>query len=229
MADSTIPLKRCSRGDACLHPEGPSLPATLEYFSKHGPRLRSRCKYCHRRDALDWAKQNPKKANAGSYRWTRNNQERRKEIRRRSYRNSERQRQTSRERNQRLWKAGGRERLREKRAQKPWIYKLSWHLRITRKRRLPDTLTEQEWQETLVAWRHRCAICGAEGDITADHWIPLSSPNCPGTTKNNMIPLCGSCNYSKQRHNALEWMTWRFGREYALERYAVITAYLAQF
>lgn len=229
MADSTIPLKRCSRGDACLHPDGPWLPATLEYFPKHGSRLRSCCKNCHRRDASDWAKRNPDKANERAYRWERNNREQRNTIKRAWYHKNPEQKAAryAREREKRPEKS--RTEQREWRAKKPWLYRLFWNLRMARKRSLPDTLTSQDWQATLRDWDYCCAVCGATSDITADHWIPLASPDCPGTTKNNMIPLCGSCNYSKHDYDAIAWMTWRFGRDFAIERYELISAYLAQF
>lgn len=41
--------KRCSRGDDCIHPDGPVLPATTEYFYAHKQTkngLQSRCKCC---------------------------------------------------------------------------------------------------------------------------------------------------------------------------------------
>ncbi len=231
MADSSNPLKRCSRGDACVHPEGPWLPATLEYFhkkqdGKYG--LNSYCRLCARQRATDWAKRNPEKASERTGRWERNNREKRNQIKRNWY-HSEGKEVRAIKRREKYHREGGAARLRERRAKRPWLYRLFWHLRITRKRSLPDTLTNQEWQATLHDWDHHCAVCGATDDITADHWIPLASPDCAGTTKNNMIPLCGSCNYSKSDNDPLEWMTWRFGRDYAIERFEAIAAYLAQF
>jgi hypothetical protein len=53
MADSVfIPsgYKRCGSGEACVHPDGPVLPATKEYFyaASQGRGLQSMCKHCSR-------------------------------------------------------------------------------------------------------------------------------------------------------------------------------------
>lgn len=49
MNDSTTPLKRCTSGGNCLHPSGPELPATTDYFyaeSKNTSGLASKCRLC---------------------------------------------------------------------------------------------------------------------------------------------------------------------------------------
>jgi len=56
--------KYCSRGDNCIHPNGPLLPATTEYFSKskrgkYG--LYSICKECKKKDRYLREKGNPEK------------------------------------------------------------------------------------------------------------------------------------------------------------------------
>lgn len=48
MATSDTTTKRCSRGDQCLHPEGPNLPATTKYFHRKGDGLRAMCKACRK-------------------------------------------------------------------------------------------------------------------------------------------------------------------------------------
>lgn len=233
MRDSTTnsPLKCCSRRDACVHPDGPWLPATNDYFGpKKGTRdgLRTICKHCHSKDTRDRYAANPESRKAYTKQWQRDNPDLHNQYRRKVY-HDERKAERAIERREKYHRNNGKEKLREQRAKKPWLYRLFWNRRMARKQALPDTLTAQEWQATLHDWGYRCAVCGAAENITADHWIPLSSPDCPGTTKNNMIPLCGSCNYSKQKHDPLEWMTWRFGREYALEQFETITAYLSWF
>lgn len=43
-------LKRCCRGDRCIHPEGPMLPATTDYFQQDRTRkdgLHASCKVCY--------------------------------------------------------------------------------------------------------------------------------------------------------------------------------------
>lgn len=64
MADSTIPLKQCSRKEQCIHPDGSWLPATPEYFyinRKCSGSLCSACKPCHNARALEWQRANPER------------------------------------------------------------------------------------------------------------------------------------------------------------------------
>lgn len=57
----TLPLfKQCSSGDQCLHPNGPLLPPTTEYFYKaRGNSLRSRCKCCTDAQNRKWKAEHP--------------------------------------------------------------------------------------------------------------------------------------------------------------------------
>jgi hypothetical protein len=50
---------------------------------------------------------------------------------------------------------------------------------------------------------YRCAYCGKSGELTVDHFIPVSKrgPDCLG----NLAPACLSCNSSKCDLNAQEW------------------------
>ncbi len=81
--------------------------------------------------------------------------------------------------------------------------------RRARVRSLPDTFTAQEWQMCLRYWRNRCAYCGEQKPLSADHFIPLASPDCPGTIAENMLPACKSCNSSKQHRDPVEWLSER--------------------
>lgn len=57
------------------------------------------------------------------------------------------------------------------------------------------TLTPQEWNDLLEAYRHRCAYCGVDGPMTQDHVVPISAGG--GHTKDNVVPACQSCNSRK--------------------------------
>lgn len=94
--------------------------------------------------------------------------------------------------------------------------------RRARKRSLPDTFTADDWQAALDHFGGCCAACGRPPGlwhtIAADHWIPLSSPDCPGTVPWNMVPLCHSqkdgeagCNQSKLDRDPAAWLRARFG------------------
>lgn len=48
--NTTIPIKRCSKGAACIHPEGPNLPATAKCYYRDRNRadgFRAECKACN--------------------------------------------------------------------------------------------------------------------------------------------------------------------------------------
>ncbi|MCC7449817.1 MAG: hypothetical protein IT324_20525 [Anaerolineae bacterium] len=105
---------------------------------------------------------------------------------------------------------------------------------VIRKRSLPDTFTKADWQRALEYWDYRCAVCnrprGLWHTLTADHWIPLNSPDCPGTVSTNLIPLChgqDGCNNSKSGTNPDVWLDKKFGKRKAAEKRAEIEAYFA--
>jgi hypothetical protein len=113
--------------------------------------------------------------------------------------------------------------------------RVSKNRRRARKRSLPDTFTVQDWKRAVEYFHGRCAVCGRQcknlfgtRTIAADHWIPLDSPNCPGTTPENMIPLChgeDDCNCSKGSKDPIEWLNWKFGKRKASEILQRITTY----
>jgi 5-methylcytosine-specific restriction endonuclease McrA len=98
------------------------------------------------------------------------------------------------------------------------------HRYYARKRGLPDTLTVEQWIACLEYFNYRCAVCGNQmRDLFEtikphqDHWIPLASPECLGTTADNMICLCSSCNLSKGAKLPAIWLTERYGKRKATE------------
>ena len=50
---------------------------------------------------------------------------------------------------------------------------------------------------------HRCAYCGASGDLHMDHFLPISrgGPHTLG----NLLPACHVCNISKGCHDPEQW------------------------
>lgn len=84
---------------------------------------------------------------------------------------------------------------------------------------LPNTLTADEWLDTLVHFQYHCAYCGNQQSfwdkIQADHFIPITADDCPGTVKGNMIPACRHCNASKNDRDPLEWLTSKYGKRKA--------------
>jgi 5-methylcytosine-specific restriction endonuclease McrA len=56
-------------------------------------------------------------------------------------------------------------------------------------------ITSKQWHEILKQHNFSCAICGSKDDICIDHIIPLSRGGT--NTKDNIEPLCRSCNSKK--------------------------------
>jgi hypothetical protein len=94
-----------------------------------------------------------------------------------------------------------------------------------RRKELPATLTKNEWVYALEYFNNCCAACGRQlNDLFnqraahADHWIPLNSPDCPGTVATNIVPLCGGidgCNQTKSDKDPAQWLNERFGARQA--------------
>lgn len=81
--------------------------------------------------------------------------------------------------------------------------RMKFHFRNAQIKKLPNTLTESEWEENKNLFDNRCAYCGKESKLTQDHIIPVS--RLGGYTKNNIVPCCPSCNSSKQDKDFVMW------------------------
>lgn len=103
--------------------------------------------------------------------------------------------------------------------------KLRHHWRSARKKELPDTLTKEQWDFALKFFDYSCAYCNKRVDyqLALDHVIPITSNNCPGTVVTNSLPVCKSCNSSKNNKNLEEWIVSRF--EDGIERLKHILDY----
>ncbi len=98
--------------------------------------------------------------------------------------------------------------------------------RHARKLALPDTLTQEQWLNALEYWQRCCAYCGKQANkLMIEHYVPLTNPACPGTVATNIVPACGSCNISKGKRDAVEWLVWKFGETRAHEIQSRILAY----
>ena len=56
-------------------------------------------------------------------------------------------------------------------------------------------LTTSEWIEILNKYNHKCAYCNGRFE-EMEHVVPVSAGG--GTTKNNVVPCCKSCNRKKR-------------------------------
>lgn len=119
------------------------------------------------------------------------------------------------------------------RASHPDVQRAKHHRRRARKRDLPNTLTANEWRQAVAYFEGCCAYCGSRPGLlpgmqmSADHWIPLIDPQCPGTTQANILPSCKSCNSSKHDRNGKEWLISRYGKRNAGKIIARIERYFS--
>jgi 5-methylcytosine-specific restriction endonuclease McrA len=76
-----------------------------------------------------------------------------------------------------------------------------------RKAQMRDSVAIQvkgrEIRARFAEFNHRCAYCGADGDLHIEHVVPISKggPHSIG----NIIPACESCNYSKRDSEVETW------------------------
>lgn len=82
----------------------------------------------------------------------------------------------------------------------------------TRKRSLPSTFTQEQWNEALEFFNNSCAYCGTTEDVNLqlyneslhqDHFVPLSKGG--EYTHNNIVPSCKRCNVSKSNKDFFKW------------------------
>ena len=199
-----IPMRKCS---VC----GEEFPRTKEYFnqqtsSKDG--LRNYCKKCHVTSVAKWNKEHPERVRENSRKKTA------------TYRAKNRDKVLAGTRD---WRARNPNKIKEYRDNHRPAFVIYTQTRRARKRSLPDTFTLKDWEFALNYFNHCCAVCGNQLNglfhtAAADHWIPLSSPDCPGTVPTNIIPLChgvNGCNNSKAYHHPEDWLVKRYGKRKA--------------
>lgn len=64
-------------------------------------------------------------------------------------------------------------------------------------------LSGKQVRARFAQFDHRCAYCGAEGDLHIEHVVPISKGGTHAL--GNVIPACESCNYSKRDHEVERW------------------------
>lgn len=62
---------------------------------------------------------------------------------------------------------------------------------------LPATLTADDWIKTLKYFSGMCAYCLIRPYQVLEHFLPIA---IAGTTKNNCVPACNTCNARKRSH-----------------------------
>ena len=81
----------------------------------------------------------------------------------------------------------------------------------------------QLWRR-WVEFDHKCAYCGADGDLQIEHVIPISKGG--EHHLGNVVPACQRCNYSKATADALEW--YRAQSWFAEDRWQKVQTVLAR-
>jgi hypothetical protein len=202
---------------------GAEKPLTAEFWCKKSDNPKGfnpACRDCERARANAWHAANREKSRQLSCEWRTANREK-------HLASNKRWNATHREainENYKRWLASNRDHQRD--YQRRWLASnpAKSARRRTRKRALPDTFTAEQWEICKTYFSGCCAACGRLADqkyaIAADHWIPLASPDCPGTIAKNIIPLChakkdgvGGCNNTKHNASAAVWLERRFGIE----------------
>jgi 5-methylcytosine-specific restriction endonuclease McrA len=84
------------------------------------------------------------------------------------------------------------------------------------------TLTPKQWTTAIEYFGYRCAYCQKRPFSTMDHFIPVHMGG--GTTADNCLPTCRTCNTSKHRKDPDHWLQHRCDPEQAV----AVRAYLAQ-
>jgi 5-methylcytosine-specific restriction endonuclease McrA len=68
--------------------------------------------------------------------------------------------------------------------------------RKTRRAKQPSTLTCEQWKTVVAFFNGRCAYCDLRDWLFVEHVTPISRGG--GTTIDNCLPACKSCNSAKQ-------------------------------
>jgi 5-methylcytosine-specific restriction endonuclease McrA len=109
----------------------------------------------------------------------------------------------------RRWRAENRERENAKQREYFAKNKEIWTAKASRRR-----ARERNAESFIVStreWRRMkngvCVYCGSAENITIDHVIPLSRGGHHGI--GNLVPACGSCNFSKNGQTVMEWRMTR--------------------
>ena len=138
--------------------------------------------------AREWLKRFPEKARAAAKKWNHAHPEMRREQKRRQYARDPLKGQAQRA----AWHAAH-----------PEVRKISSERYMARKATAVGSFTTKEWLALVATFAGRCAYCGEEGPLQADHRTPLSR----GGTNFiwNILPACRSCNCRKSKTTEREF------------------------
>lgn len=208
---------------------------TDENFTRFG----NRCKTCLRRYSVFFRAENAEVIKERRKVYHADNREARNAYSRENYRKNIETYRQQRRVYQRRYKAKYPEYMREWReANREHLQRynrISGHLRRARQKLLITDWLQTDYDFAIGYWHGCCAICNRPlvdlfGDrkLAMDHWIPVVSPECPGTVPHNMLPLChgvDGCNNKKWAHDPTEWLTQKLGKRKAKQKLREIETY----
>lgn len=194
----TMPRKRCIRGDACVHPEGPELPATSEYFSKRSDRQRNYCKACANARMRHYRSSNPDKIREDR---AANRDKARESARRWHAANPDKRREKAQRRRARQRAAASTFTTQD------WIFALEY------------------WNGACAYCKHSSSLFDVNYVLHQEHYVPLSSDGA--YTPDNILPACQNCNFSKGSKDPDVWLKERFGAKKAKRIKQEIADYFA--
>ena len=229
---------------------GDEKPATGEYFRKRKPGkyvnedgLNGQCKECESKQRKQHYEENRERLIKTAKEWNNNNKERVKENHREylknnreklnayaiEWANNEENRDRIKEyRNKysKTWRSNNKDKIKkylEANKEKTRSYSLiGTQKRNALKRKLPATLTIDQWEQIKKDFNHQCCYCGKKTTLEQEHFIPVASSG--GYTKENIIPACKRCNRSKGKKDFFDW--YPFQECYSQEREVIIVEYL---
>lgn len=174
--------RKAARREACrrwreANPEK-ARESRRRYRKANPEKAREACRRWHEANPdyhHQWAKANPEKVREASLRYRKANLE------------------TVRERDRRWSKVN------------PEKARANYHRRRARKLNQHGLLpvTAKVVNQRFELFGHACAYCGAQHDLQADHFIPLSQGGTHAPS--NLVPACPSCNYSKGDSDPEQW------------------------
>ncbi|MCG3042561.1 HNH endonuclease [Streptomyces sp. S1A] len=179
----------------------------LGEFNRHKARKDgrdSKCRECAREYNRRWHAANADRKRESNRRWREENRDRVRENSRRWHAaNPDRDRENSRR-----WYAENRDRARENTRR----WRAENAERERERKRIRNQGMTPELRDYMASLKCKpCHFCGGPAD-QVDHLTPVSrcvELGIPHNTRDNLAPICGSCNISKGAKTEAEFIAWQ--------------------